>query len=67
MFLARQCTEEILVEERTNLMLPKVIGAILRGVDFNSENLNSFNDLLENLRNHLLCKGTQIAIGTHDL
>ncbi|KAI8909216.1 hypothetical protein EDD86DRAFT_270446 [Gorgonomyces haynaldii] len=58
---------EMIVEPETSLVRPFVVCAVLRNVQFNEQNYNSFIDLQEKLHNNLCRKRTLVAIGTHDL
>ncbi|CAF0979161.1 unnamed protein product, partial [Didymodactylos carnosus] len=57
----------IKVLPNTQSIRPFVVGAVLRGIKFNSETYNSFIKLQEKLHQNLCRERKLVAIGTHDL
>ncbi len=59
--------QRITVRPETALVRPFIVGAVLRGVQFDKARYNSFIDLQDKLHQNLCRQRTLVAIGTHDL
>lgn len=59
--------QKIVVKESTGLIRPFVVGAVLRGINFDKEMYDRFIDLQDKLHQNICRKRTLVAIGTHDL
>ena len=65
--MAGKRLERLEVKPETALVRPFAVGAILRGVSFDSTRYNSFIELQDKLHQNLCRQRTLVAIGTHDL
>lgn len=65
--MSGKAVQQMTVEKETVLIRPFAVAAVLRGVNFDRTNYESFIDLQDKLHQNLCRQRSLVAIGTHDL